>query len=328
MTLVIAEVGPNHNGSLKEAMALIDAAAEVGADAVKFQCHLAEAETLENAPPPPHFETTETRYEFYKRIAFSYRQWFIIREHTRKKGLRFIVSPFSTEAVDLMEHFDVDAYKIASGEVTNIPLLEYIASKGKLVILSSGMSNWDEFGKAMEVFWDNDLALLQCTSEYPCQYDHVGLNLIKELGDKYLYPVGLSDHTDTIFIPIAAVALGATVIEKHFTLTNDIDTPDAKFSLTPDKFKQMVEGIRAVELALTPVDKEDIDRYERMKSIFQKSITSTVFIRKDAYITEDMIRIRKPGDGLDPSFYEDIMYKKVVRDIPKDSLIYERDINW
>lgn len=327
---IVAEIGMNHNGSVGQAKCLIDAAAEAGVDAVKFQAHIAEAETLRNAPPPPYF-SEEPRFEYFERTAFDKSQLAGLKEYTESKGLVFICSPFSIPAVDLLESINVGAYKIPSGEITNLPLLEHIARKGKPIITSSGMSNLPELEEAISLIrrFNQDIILMQCTSEYPCPYENVGLNLIQELKQRFDLPIGLSDHTLTIFTAIAAVALGACVIEKHFTLSKRMYGSDAKFSLTPEEFKQMVEGIRAVETALShPVDKNDIGKFEQMRRTFQKSIVSIVDIPRGAEIREDMISIKKPGDGLDPRYFKEIIGRKTLRDIPRDNLVHREDIDW
>ncbi|MFC2034066.1 N-acetylneuraminate synthase family protein [Chloroflexota bacterium] len=320
----------NHNGSTGQAKSFIDAVAETGADAVKFQAHIAEAETLKNAPTPTYFNQ-EPRFEYFKRTSFDKSQLTALKEHAESLGLIFICSPFSIPAVDLLENVNVAAYKIPSGEITNLPLLEYIAQKGKPIIISSGMSNLSELEEALSLIrrFNQDVVIMQCTSEYPCSYENVGLNLIHEFKQRFDLPVGLSDHTLTIFTSIAAIVLGACIIEKHFTLSEKMYGPDAKFSLTPEEFGQMVNGIRAVETALShPVDKDDIENFDTMRSTFQKSIVSVVDIPKGAEIREDMISIKKPGDGIHPKYFSKIIGRKVLRDISEDTLIHEEDVDW
>jgi len=327
---IVAEIGMSHNGSVGQARCFIDAAAEAGADAVKFQAHIAEAETLRNAPTPPYFNE-EPRFEYFERTAFDKSQLVGLKGYAESKGLIFICSPFSIPAVDLLESVNVSVYKIPSGEITNLPLLEYVARKGKPIIMSSGMSSFPELEEAISLIrrFNQDIILMQCTSEYPCPYQNVGLNLLQELKQRFDLPVGLSDHTLTIYTAIAAVALGACVIEKHLTLSKRMYGPDAQFSLTPEEFRQMVEGIRAVETALShPVDKGDIGRFEYMRRTFQKSIVSIADIPRGTEIREDMISIKKPGDGLHPRYFKEIIGKKVLRDIPRDSLIHKEDIKW
>ncbi len=327
---IIAEIGMSHDGSMGQARCFIDAAAEAGADAVKFQSHIAEAETLRNAPTPPYF-SQEPRFEYFERTAFDKAQLAELKAYAESKGLIFICSPFSIPAVGLLESINVSAYKIPSGEITNLPLLEYVARKGKSIIISSGMSNLPELEEAISLIrrFNQDIVLMQCTSEYPCPYEKAGLNLLQEFKQRFDLPVGLSDHTLTIYTAIAAITLGACVIEKHFTLSKRMYGPDAKFSLTTEEFKQMVEGIRAVETALShPVDKDDIGRFEYMRRTFQKSIVSIVDIPRGSEIREDMLSIKKPGDGLHPRYFQEIIGRKTLRDIPRDSLIRREDIDW
>ncbi|MDD4860046.1 MAG: N-acetylneuraminate synthase family protein [Dehalococcoidales bacterium] len=323
-TFIIAEIGMSHDGNLEKAKRFIEAAADSGADAVKFQAHIAEAETLQNAPPPPYF-SSEPRFSYFKRTAFDRIQLAELKSYAEDRKVVFLCSPFSVAAVDLLESIDVPAYKIPSGENTNLPMLEYIAKKGKPVIISSGMSTIAELEEAISLMrlYNRDIILLQCTSEYPCGYERVGLNLLGEFRQKFGLPVGLSDHTLTIYMPIAAVSLGACVIEKHFTLSRDLYGPDARFSLPPEDFRSMVDGIRAVETALAnPVNKDDIVRLGEMKRIFQKSIVSSVKIKQGAVIREEMLDIKKPGEGLPPKCLPEIIGKKARRTILRDSLIH------
>ena len=331
MIYIIAEIGPNHSGSLDKAIELVDASKKAGADAVKFQFHIPQYESTKDAPPPPYFNK-EKPYEFFERTEFQIQGWFSLRKHVKELGLAFICSPFSIEAADILELMDIDAYKIASGEVTNIPMLEHIAKLGKPVYLSTGMSSYVEIVDALGAlggwrdFTSLDITLMQCSSLYPCPYDKVGLNVIKDL-KKYGLPVGLSDHTKTIYAPIVAVTQGATVIEKHITLTHNMIGPDASFSLTPDKFKEMVDGIRATDIMMdSAVDKDDLSIYKDMKYIFQKSVTSTQDITRGTTVNESMISLKKPGDGIQPKDFESVIGKVAVKDIAKDKTIYERDL--
>ncbi len=327
---IIAEIGMSHNGSLGQAKAFIDAAAETGVDAVKFQTHIAEAETLKDAPTPPYF-TDEPRFEYFKRTAFNLEQHVILKNHAESKGLEFISSPFSIEAVELLEKVGVRTYKIPSGEVTNLPLLERVAKTGKKILLSSGMSSYSELDEAVDGIqrYNKNLVILQCTTKYPCPFEYVGLNLLEAFKKRYKLPVGLSDHTPGIYASLAAVVLGAMVIEKHFTISKKLYGPDAKYSLEPQEFKQLVEGIRAIEVMLeNPVDKDDTDKFKEMRNTFQKSIVSLVDIPSGTEIRREMISIKKPGGGLHPRYLEEINGKKVKRDIEKDSLIFKEDIEW
>ena len=268
--LIIAEVGSVHDGSLGNGLHLIDAAAECGADAVKFQTHIAEAESLRDALMPPYFQG-EPRYEYFERTSFTQDQWRQLKARCDERGVIFMSSPFSEAAVDLLEPLGMTHYKVPSGEVTNLPLLEKIARLGKPILLSSGMSTWDELDRAVKLVraHHNLLTVLQCTTEYPCPPERVGLNVMPEMRDRYGVSVGLSDHTLTIYAPIAAVTLGAQVIEKHFALSRRMYGSDASHSLEPGEFAEMVQGIRAVETILaSPVDKSETGRFAERRDSF------------------------------------------------------------
>jgi N-acetylneuraminate synthase len=328
--LIIAEVGSVHDGSLGLALHLIDAAAESGADAVKFQTHIAEAETLREAPMPPYFQG-EPRYEYFERTSFTQDQWRQLKARCDERGVIFMSSPFSEEAVDLLEPLGMTHYKIPSGEVTNLPLLDKIACLGKPVLLSSGMSTWDELDRAVKVVraHHNLLTMLQCTTEYPCPPERVGLNVMLEMRDRYGVSVGLSDHTLTIYAPIAAVALGAQVIEKHFTLSRRMYGSDARHSLEPEEFAGMARGIRAVEAMLAnPVDKSVAGRFVEMKEIFQKSVVAIVDIPAGAVIGREMLGIKKPGAGLPAARIDELPGKRTTRAVGRNQLLQDDDIRW
>lgn len=329
--LIIAEIGMTHDGSLGQALELTKAAANAGVDAVKFQLHISEAETIRNAPQPPYFKA-EPRYEFFERTAFSYEQWSIIKQTCMELGVKFIVSPFSIQAIKQLEQLGVDAIKIPSGEITNIPFLDYLATTNIPVIISSGMNSWEELTHCVDIFVKNncDIAILQCTSEYPCPPSMVGLNVIDKIKQEYpKYPVGLSDHSEGIWAPIAVWMKGATIIEKHFTLSKLMYGPDAKMSLEPYEMKQLCDSIKCLEIALAnPVDKCDCKRYDNMKKIFQKSIVAITDIAEGDIIQEHMIGYKKPGIGLETKYYKDIIGKRIKRNLKYDDIIQEGDIEW
>ncbi len=329
--LIIAEIGMTHDGSLGQALALTRAAAECGVDAVKYQFHISEAETIHNAPQPPYFKA-EPRYEFFKRTAFSRDQWIQIREQCHQCGVAFIVSPFSIEAVKQLEEIGVDAIKIPSGEITNIPYLEYVANTGFPVIISSGMSSWDELCECIEIFEKNNcnIAILQCTSEYPCPPEEVGLNIIDQIQEKYPnIPVGLSDHSSGIWAAIGAWMKGAVIIEKHFTLSKQMYGPDAKMSMEPAEMRELCNSIKNLEIALkSPVDKNKVDQFSEMKKIFQKSIVAITDIPKGTILKEEFLGYKKPGTGLETKYYKEIIGKKVKRDLHFDDIIEKGDIEW
>lgn len=326
--LIIAEVGSVHDGSLGNATKLIDVAAECGADAVKFQTHIAEAETLRGAPMPPYFKG-EPRFEYFQRTGFSPEEWRRLKEHADARRIEFMSSPFSEAAVDLLEKAGVARYKIPSGEVTNTPMLQRIAATGKPVLLSSGMSDWKELDIAVEIFRRAkvDLTILQCTTEYPCANKAVGLNVIHEMKARWCLPVGFSDHTLDNHAALAAVALGAVAVEKHLTFSKRMYGSDAPHSAEPAQFADLVKGIRAIsEMLANPVDKASAEPYRAMKQIFEKSVVSLVEIPAGAVITRAMLGVKKPGTGIPAARLTELVGMRAARRIPADTLIAESDL--
>jgi N-acetylneuraminate synthase len=328
--LIIAEVGSVHDGSYGNAQKLIEVAAECKADSVKFQTHIAAAETLRNAPMPPYFKG-EPRYEYFERTSFTTSQWQGLKAACDEKGIEFLSSPFSIEAVELLEQIGNPRYKIPSGEVSNLPLLEAVARTGKPVLLSSGMSFWKELDQAVNTVLrsNSQLTLLQCTSEYPCPYEEVGLNVMLEMRDRYNLPVGLSDHTLTPYATLAAVTLGASVIERHLTFSRKMYGSDARHSLEPDEFAELVRGIRAIEaMKNSPVNKDAVaDRMTGMKNIFEKSIVSVCDISAGTLLTNEMLSVKKPGTGIPARRLGEIIGRRVARNVAKDTLLQEDDLD-
>lgn len=327
-TLLIAEIGSVHDGSFGNALHLIDTAAECGATAAKFQTHISAAETLRNAPLPPYFQG-EPRFEYFQRTGFSEDQWRQLKQRCDERGVLFLSSPFSVEAVELLERLGMEQYKIPSGEVTNLPMLDVIARTGKPVLLSSGMSSWDELDAAVATIRQHHehITVLQCTSEYPCPEGQVGLNVMQAMHFRYQLPVGLSDHTLDNYACFAAVALGATVIEKHLTFSRRMYGSDARHSLEPEQFKDLARGIRAIEtMRDSNVDKSDVSRYQQMKDIFQKSVTAKQEIPAGAIISADMLAIRKPGTGIPAAEIQEVIGKQAVTSIRADSVINRSDL--
>jgi len=320
---IIAEIGNLHNGSIELAKCFIKKVALCGADAIKFQTHIFDAESLPDAPNPPYFKT-ESRKDYFERTAFNFSQWRKIKKYAEEKyGIEFMSSVFSIEAVDLLERIGVKRHKIPSGEVTNIPLLEKIAKTKKPVLLSSGMSTWRELDRAIEVLKINgcrNITILQCTSMYPCPLEKVGLNILEDLKKRYCLPVGLSDHTLGFSASIGAVILGARVIEKHFTLSRKMCGSDAKHSLEPNEFKKFVQEIRDIEKIISvKLDKDKLSKeLKNMKIIFEKSIVARKYIPKGTKITFDMLAFKKPGDGIRADRYREILGRKTKVDIPKN----------
>lgn len=329
--LVVAEVGQAHEGSLGMAHSYIDAAAGARADAIKFQTHLADAESTPDEPWRVRFSTQdETRYDYWKRMEFTEPQWKELRAHAQEKGLRFISSPFSIEAVDLLARIDVDAYKVASGELTNLPLLEAIASQSKPSILSSGMSPWEEIDRAFEILGGSGapVAVLQCTSEYPCPPELVGLNVIEELRSRYDAPVGLSDHSGTMFPGLAAATLGIEVLEIHVTMSRQMFGPDVPASVTIEELETLVSGIQFIERArANPVDKGEVaHRMEPLRQTFMKSIVASRDLEKGATLRPGDLAFKKPGSGMTPSQISEVIGMRLRRDVLRDEQIKGEDL--
>lgn len=325
---IIAEIGMNHDGDLLQAQRYVDAAVACGVDVVKFQLHIAEAETLRDAPNPPYF-SHESRYDYFTRTAFRPEQWRKLKDYTESRGVGFLCSVFSVRAVDLLEDLQVQMYKVPSGEVTNLPLIDRIARTQKPVVLSSGMSSWPELDAAVSVTRQhhNQLTVLQCTSEYPCTDEHVGLNVLEELRTRYQCPVGLSDHTMAHFASWAAVTLGACMIERHLTLSRNGYGSDARHSLEPAELTALVSGVRTFETMLAfPVDKNDVERFREMKRVFEKSVVSLVEITAGQTITQDMLEIKKPGTGIPASRIHEVIGQRAVRDVPAHRTLVQADI--
>jgi len=327
--LIIAEVGSVHDGSFGNARKLIDVATQCGADAAKFQTHIAVAETLRNAPMPAYFKC-EPRYEYFERTAFTKAQWQELKSYCSDNKIEFLSSPFSIEAVTLLEKIGIARYKIPSGEVSNLPLLEAIGQTGKPVLLSSGMSSWEELDNAVTTILrrHTSLTILQCTSEYPCPYEEVGLNVMLEMRDRYRLPVGLSDHTLTPYASLAAVVMGATVIERHLTFNRLMYGSDAPHSLEPGEFVDLVKGIRAIETMLaSSVDKDAVAKHLRgMKEIFEKSVVSLVDIPPGTVITACMLSVKKPGTGVPARRLNEFVGRRAAKYIFANHLVSDSDV--
>jgi N,N'-diacetyllegionaminate synthase len=323
-TFIIAEIGNTHEGSVGLAKQFIKSAAACGVDAVKFQTHIFEAESLPSAPNPKYF-TDETRKQYFERTAFNKTQYESLKKFAEEEcGVAFFSSPFSVEAVDLLLDLGVKWLKIPSGEVSNTPMLQYIAKTGVNVLLSSGMSSWSELDEAVNILKPNNpLTILQCTSEYPCLPVNAGLKTMLQIKERYNCPVGFSDHTLGVGVPIAAVVAGATVVEKHFTISKMLYGSDAKNSTEPDEFKQLVEGIRAAEIAIHSfIDKDEkVKSLQDMKVTFEKSIVAAEDLPMGTTITEALLKYKKPGNGIPARAYKSLLGKVTNKTIQKDEML-------
>ncbi len=325
--LLIAEIGSVHDGSFGNATKLIEAAAAAGANVVKFQTHIAEAETLPNAPSPAYFKS-EPRMDYFRRTGFSLEQWQKLAAHCRENGVQFMSSPFSIEAVDLLEEVGNAIYKIPSGEVNNIPMLERIVETRKPVLLSSGMSNWAELDAAVEVLKKGGpLCVMQCTSMYPCVPERIGLNVLVEMKERFKSQIGYSDHTLGFGAPIAAAALGATVIEKHFTFSKLMYGSDAKHSMEPGEFSILAAALREVWTAMrNPVDKDDLAPFKDMKEIFEKSIVTTRDLSAGTVLRREDLAFKKPGNGIKAFDYKKVLGRELARSLPAQHLLSQGDL--
>ena len=322
---IIAEVGNTHEGSLGLAKCFIKSASETGADYVKFQTHMFEFESLDNAPNPSYF-SSESRKDYFNRTSFTLEEYKVLFDFSKQCNIEFISSPFSVEAVELLEEVGISLYKIPSGEVSNTFLLKSVAKTRKPVILSSGMSSLDELDYAFETLKSNNsgpITILQCTSEYPCPPENVGLEYINLFKSRYFSNVGLSDHTYGIVAPVLAASYGVSLIEKHFTLSKQMYGSDAKNSLDPSEFKTMVDSVRDAEKMLNNNYKKNVenDNISFMKNVFEKSLVYKSDISKGTLISEEMLTAKKPGSGIPIKNYIEIISNRINSDVKKNDLV-------
>jgi N,N'-diacetyllegionaminate synthase len=323
---VIAEVSQTHDGSLGTAHAFVDAAAAAGADAIKFQTHIASAEGTTEEPWRKRFSPQdETRYEYWRRMEFSPEQWRGLKEHADKAGLHFLSSPFSLEAVELLGRVGVSAWKVASGEINNHPLLDAMAATGLPLMLSTGMSPPEEVDESVERVRRHGvpLAVMQCTSMYPCPPELVGLNLIPELRDRYGCSVGLSDHSATIYPGLAAATLGVEVLEVHITLSRQMFGPDVIASITTGELRQLVDGIRFIEaMRASPVDKAALpDSVTSLRSIFMKSVVAARGLVAGTVLAREDLALKKPGTGIPARDVETLVGRRLSRALERDEMV-------
>ena len=323
--MIIAEIGSVHDGKLNLALKLIRKSISSGADAVKFQMHISEEETLRNAPSPSYFNK-ENRYDYFKRTSFNFNQWKKIKKYCESLGAEFLCSPFSEKAVDILQKLKVKKYKVPSGELTNLPLLKKLKSTKKHIILSTGMSNWKEIDVAVKIIGKN-FSLLQCTSEYPCSHKRVGLNILSEMKKKYKCQIGFSDHTLGFAASFAAASIGATLIEKHFTLSRNMYGSDAKNSMEPDEFSFFSKTIKDIwEIKKFKVDKDNLSKLKNMKKIFEKSVILNRDMKKNEKIKLKDLSFKKPGDGIRAFEYKKILGKKLAGNKKKSYKLKFKDL--
>lgn len=325
---IIAEAGVNHNGSIELAKKLIDKASEAGADAVKFQSFKAEKLVTKNAQKAEYQKVTtgkeENQFEMIKRLELDYEKHKELANYCKSRGIMFLSSPFDLESIDLLNNLSLEIFKIPSGEITNLLYLRKIGSLRKKVILSTGMSTLGDIEKAIEILKTSgttDITVLHCNTEYPTPMKDVNLNAMNTIKEAFKVEVGYSDHTLGIEVPIAAVALGATVIEKHFTLDKTMEGPDHRASLEPNELKEMVRCIRNIEKAIGDGVKRLTESESKNINIVRKSIVACRDINKGEVLTEENLTIKRPGDGISPMRWDEVIGKVANRDYEEDEMI-------
>ena len=329
---IIADIAQAHDGSLGILHSYIDAITRTGIDAIKFQTHIAEAESSIYEQFRYNFSYIDkTRYDYWKRMEFSLEQWVNIKKHCNDVGLEFLSSAFSCAAVDLLEKLGVHKYKIGSGEVTNYLMLDKIAKTGKEIILSSGMSSYQELDETVRYLssYNNKISILQCTTRYPTEPEDIGLNIISEMKSRYNLPTGLSDHSGTIYPALAAVTLGAEIIEVHAVFDKNLFGPDATSSLTIRELEQLVKGIKFLEKSLNKkIDKNDYTKFIKLKRYFGKSLSINKDVRTGHVIKVDDLESKKPaGYGISPKMYKSIIGKKINKELKCWNFINSEDLS-
>ena len=332
MITTIAEIGQAHNGSLEVLHDYIDAVATTGVTAIKFQTHIADAESSIHEPFRIKFSKQDrTRFDYWKRMEFSLEDWIAIGKHCKEVGLTFISSPFSNQAVDVLEKAKVEKYKIGSGEVTNFLLLKKVIDTGKPIIISSGMSSLSELDKTVSFlrFYNANFSILQCTTSYPTQPENYGLNVISELKERFDVPIGYSDHSAKISTGIAAVALGAKIVEFHVVFDREQFGPDVTSSLTITETKGLVKGVNEIAKALDhPVDKSDNSAFTGLKQIFEKSLAVNKNLLKGHVLSFEDLEAKKPkGYGIDASDYKSVLGKELTNDMEQWNFLTQDDIH-
>jgi len=329
--LIVGEVAQAHDGSLGTAHAFIDAIANAGADAVKFQTHIAAAESTPAEPWRVIFSQQDaTRYDYWKRMEFTEEQWCGLKKHADERGLKFLSSPFSVEAVELLTRVGVAAWKIASGELSNTLMFERIIATKLPIILSSGMSTLTEIEKAVQWVKASNLplAVLQCTSLYPCPPEKIGINLIPVFRERYKCAVGLSDHSGTIYPGLAAATMGIDILEVHVTLSREMFGPDVPASITTAELRQLVEGIRFIQqMNAHPLDKDVFaSEMKPLRDLFTKSIVARLNLSAGTVLRREDLSIKKPGTGIPASELQRVVGRTLIRSVQADEVLRESDL--
>lgn len=328
---IIAEAGVNHNGDMNIAKKLIDAAAEAGADYVKFQTFKAENLVTKAAKKAEYQkkntdEPMESQFEMLKKLELSIEQHHELISYCKIKNIQFLSTAFDLESVDLLDLLGMPLFKIPSGEITNLPYLIKIGKLNKKVIVSTGMCVMSEINDAIEALlksgtYRNNISVLHCTTDYPTPFEDVNLSAMLSIKEELNINVGYSDHTVGIEVPVAAVAMGATIIEKHFTLDKNLPGPDHKASLEPEELKSMVKAIRNIEIAIGHGIKKPSESELKNRMIARKSIHFAKILSKDHIICEDDLIMKRPGDGISPMLINDVIGKKIIENVEKDLIL-------
>lgn len=329
-TLIIAEAGVNHNGSIDMAKRLIEAAAEAGVDYVKFQTFKSEKLVSRHAAKADYQKANtggeDSQLKMLQQLELSRHDHFLLIEHCKKCSIKFLSTAFDLESIEFLHSLNLDLWKIPSGEITNLPYLRSIAQKGGRVIMSTGMCDLSDIEAALKVLISNgtpeeNITLLHCNTEYPTPWNDVNLRAMHDIAKRFNVPVGYSDHTRGIEVPIAAVALGATVIEKHFTLDNNLPGPDHKASLEPHQLKAMVDAIRHIECALGSGTKQVSESERKNMAIARKSIVAATEIKEGELFTPQNITVKRPGGGISPMKWDEVIGTIASHDYLPDEMI-------
>ena len=327
---IIAEAGVNHNGDMDRAFQMIDKAVEMGADAVKFQAWKAENLASKFAGKADYQKVTtdpgENQLEMLRTFELQYDQEIELQNYCGEKGIQFLCSPFDMESIDFLDSIGLKTFKVPSGEITNLPYLRKLGALGSEIILSTGMATFAEVESALDILVDagtpkDNIILLHCNTEYPTPFEDVNLRAMMPLGEKLGVRVGYSDHTPGIEVSVAAVGMGATVIEKHFTLDQNLPGPDHKASLEPQDFKALVDAIRNVETAMGSTEKSPSPSESKNIVIARKSIVAAVPIKKGEMLDEGNLRVKRPGSGISPMRWDEVLGTTATRDFEEDELI-------
>jgi len=329
--MIIAEIGQAHDGSLGTVYAYIDALAETGVNVIKFQMHIAEAESSIYEPFRVKFSKQDaTRMDYWKRMEFTFEQWYGIKKHCEDMGMEFMASPFSNSAVELLEKLNVLRYKVGSGEVNNLLIIQKIAETKKPILISSGMSNYEEIDQTLKFLapFGNPLSILQCTTAYPTEPEEWGLNIIPELKNKYNLPVGFSDHSGDIYACLAAAVLGSEIFEFHVVFDKRQFGPDTSSSITIEQTKILVKGIKDIQKSLSsPINKLDNQKFSNLKDIFEKSLAINKDLTVGHVISFSDLEAKKPAKmGIPASKFKDIIGRVLINNLNKWDFINYKDL--